>query len=155
MSGHREDNLASYSRDPLGTVETLAPFTRTVHLKDIGVEESGTGFRMAEVPLGQGCLDLKAMIAVVQKASPRARFQLEMITRDPLVIPCLEEKFWATLGRVSGRDLARTLRLVKKHARKESLPRITGLKPEDQLAAEDRHVRESFSRAAKERLIRG
>jgi sugar phosphate isomerase/epimerase len=146
------NNLALLE-DPLGTVESLAPFTRTVHLKDIGVEESGAGFRMAEVPLGQGCLDLKAMIAAVQKASSRARFQLEMITRDPLVIPCLEEKYWATLGRVSGRDLARTLRLVKKHTRKEPLPRITGLKPEDQLA-EDRHVRESFAHAAKERLVR-
>ncbi len=148
------NNLALLE-DPLGTVESLAPFTRTVHLKDIGVEESGAGFRMAEVPLGQGRLDLKAMIAVVQKASPRARFQLEMITRDPLAIPCLTEKYWATLGRVPGRDLARTLRLVKKHARNPPLPRITGLKPADQLAAEDRHVRESFAHAAKERLIRG
>jgi sugar phosphate isomerase/epimerase len=148
------NNLALLD-DPLGTVEALSPFTRTVHLKDIGVEESSDGFRMAEVPLGRGFLDLKAMVAVVQKANPRARFLLEMITRDPLSIPCLEEKYWATLARLPGRDLARTLRLVKKHARKEPLPRITRLKPEDQLAAEDRHVRESFAFAVKERLIRG
>lgn len=148
------NNLALLE-DPLGVVEALAPFTRTVHLKDIGVEESADGFRMAEVPLGRGCFDLKAMIAVVQKANPRARFQLEMITRDPLVIPCLEEKYWATLGRVPGGDLARSLRLVKKHARKEPLPRMTGLKLDDQLAAEERHVRESFEFAVRERLIRG
>jgi sugar phosphate isomerase/epimerase len=148
------NNLALLE-DPLGVVEALAPFTRTVHLKDIGVEEFAGGFRMSEVPLGQGCFDLKAMVAAVQKANPRARFQLEMITRDPLVIPCLEEKYWATLGRVPGRDLARTLGLVRKHARKEPLPRITGLKPADQLAAEDRHVRESFEFVAKERLMRG
>lgn len=148
------NNLALLD-DPLGTVEALAPFTRTVHLKDIGLEEAADGFRMAEVPLGRGCLDLKAVVAAVVKANPRARFQLEMITRDPLSIPCLEEKYWATLGRVPGRDLARALRLVKKHARKESLPRMTGLKLDDQLAAEERNVRESFEFAAKERLIRG
>jgi sugar phosphate isomerase/epimerase len=147
------NNLALLD-DPLSTVEALAPFTRTVHLKDIGVEESSAGFRMAEVPLGQGCFDLKAMIGTVQKANPRARFLLEMITRDPLSIPCLEEKYWATLGRVPGRDLARTLRLVKKQARAQPLPRITGLKLEDQLAAEDRNVRESFTYASKEQLIR-
>lgn len=147
------NNLALLD-DPQGAVEALAPFTRTVHLKDVGVEESAEGFRMAEVPLGRGCLDLKAMIAAVQKANPRARFQLEMITRDPLVIPCLGEKYWATLGRVPGRDLARTLRLVQRHARKEPLPRITELKPNAQLVAEDRHVRESFEYAARERLIR-
>jgi 3-oxoisoapionate decarboxylase len=148
------NNLALLE-DPLSVVEALAPFTRTVHMKDIGVEEAADGFRMSEVPLGQGCFDLKAMIAAVQKANPRARFQLEMITRDPLAIPCLEEKYWATLGRVPGRDLARSLYLVKKHARKEPLPRITKLKPDEQLAAEDRHVRESFAHAAKEKLIRG
>jgi sugar phosphate isomerase/epimerase len=147
------NNLALLE-DPAHTIGALAPFTRTVHLKDIGVEEMADGFRMSEVPLNQGVLDLKALVAVVQKANPRARFQLEMITRDPLVIPCLEEKYWATLGRVPGRDLARTLRLVKKHARKEPLPRISTLKLDEQLAAEDRHVRESFDYAAKEQLIR-
>jgi sugar phosphate isomerase/epimerase len=99
--------------NPTHTVESLAPFARTVHLKDIGVEESADGFRMAEVPLGQGILDQKSMVATVRKASPNARFHLEMIPRDPLEIPCLGEKYWATLGRVNGRDLARTLRLVK------------------------------------------
>jgi sugar phosphate isomerase/epimerase len=147
------NNLALLD-DPLLTVEALAPFTRTVHLKDIGVEASDNGFRMSEVPLGQGFLDLKGLIGAVQRASPRARFLLEMITRDPLVIPCLDEKYWATLGRVPGRDLARTLRLVKQSARKEPLPRITNLKHEEQLAVEDRNVRESFVYAAKERLIR-
>jgi sugar phosphate isomerase/epimerase len=146
------NNLALLE-DPASTVEALAPLTRTVHLKDIGLEESADGFRMAEVPLGQGCLDLKAMIAAVRKANPRVRFHLEMITRDPLVIPCLGEKYWATLDRVPGRDLASTLRLVRKQARKEALPRITKLKLDEQLAVEDKHVRDSFAHALKERLI--
>ena len=146
------NNLALLE-DPLAVVETLAPFTKTVHLKDIGVEEFADGFRMSEVPLGQGCFDLKAMIAAVQKANPRVRFQLEMITRDPLVIPCLDEKYWATLGRVPGVDLARTLRLVRKNAKKEPLPRISGLKRDEQLAVEDRNVRESFAYVAKSRLL--
>jgi sugar phosphate isomerase/epimerase len=146
------NNLALLE-DPASTVEALAPLTRTVHLKDIGVEESADGFRMAEVPLGQGCFDLKGMIATVRKASPQARFHLEMITRDPLVISCLGEKYWATLDRVPVRDLARTLRLVRKHTRKEALPRITKLQLEEQLAVEDKNVRDSFAHALKEHLI--
>jgi sugar phosphate isomerase/epimerase len=148
------NNLALLE-DPAFTVEALAPLTRTVHLKDIGLEESAEGFRMAEVPLGQGCLDLKAMIAAVRQANPRTRFHLEMITRDPLVVPCLGEKYWATLERIPGRDLARTLRRVRQHARKEALPQITKLKLEEQLAVEDKHVRDSFAHALKERLIPG
>ena len=105
--------------------------TATVNLKDIGLEKSQGGFRMAEVPLGQGMPDLKAMVAVVRKAKPAVRFQLEMITRDPLDIPCLSEKYWSTLGTVSGRDLARTLRTVKTNAGKKPLPRVGQLTLEE------------------------
>lgn len=148
------NNLALLD-DPLGTVEALAPFARTVHLKDIGLEESPDGFRMAEVPLGKGCLDLPAMVKVLRQANPRIRFQLEMITRDPLSIPCLTEKYWATLGKVPGRDLARALVRVKATAGPKPLPRISLLKPAEQVAVEDEHVRESFAFAARTGLAPG
>ena len=64
-----------------------------------------------------------------------------MITRDPLRIPCLTDDYWATLERVPGRDLARVLALVKKHAPKEPLPRTSKLSADDQRAVEDRNVR--------------
>lgn len=139
--------------DPLETARVLAPWTLTVHLKDMGVEESADGFLLSEVPLGQGRLDLKAVVGVVRKANPRARFNLEMITRDPLSIPCLTDKYWATLERVPGRDLARMLAWVRAGARKGPLPRISKLPAEEKLKTEDRHVRESFEYAAKERLV--
>jgi sugar phosphate isomerase/epimerase len=146
------NNLALLE-NPVGTVEGLAPFTLTVHLKDMGVEEAGDGFRLSEVPLGQGILDLKAIAAAIRKGNQKARFQLEMITRDPLSIPCLTEKYWATLGQVPGRDLARTLALVRKAARKEPLPRVSGLPLKEQLDAEDANVRASFDWAAKSGLF--
>jgi sugar phosphate isomerase/epimerase len=141
--------------EPLATAKELARWTMTVHLKDMGVEESRDGFLLSEVPLGSGLLDLGAIVAAVRKASPKARFNLEMITRDPLSIPCLSDKYWATLATVPGRDLARTLAWVRAGARKEPLPRITKLAADEQLAAEDRNVRESFAYAAKEKLLPG
>lgn len=146
------NNLALLE-DPLNSVQALAPFARSVHLKEIGVEESNDGFRMSEVPLGRGGFDLQRMVAVVRQANPNAIFHLEMITRDPLSIPCLTEKYWATLERVSGQDLARTLARVRSTVRKEPLSRITSLSVEEQLAAEDRNVRESFEFAARVGLI--
>jgi sugar phosphate isomerase/epimerase len=148
-------NSIALLEEPMGTVEALAPFALTVHLKDMGVEESPDGFRLAEVPLGAGILDLKAIAGALRKANPNVRFQLEMITRDPLSIPCLAEKYWATLGRVPGRDLARTLALVRKSARKEPLPRIAKLSEKEQLAAEDANVRDSFAFAGKSGLFPG
>jgi sugar phosphate isomerase/epimerase len=146
-------NSIALLEDALTTARELAKWTFTVHLKDMGVEESPTGFLLAEVPLGQGLLDLKAITSAVRVANPKARFNLEMITRDPLVIPCLTEKYWATLEKVSGRDLARTLAWVRANPRKEPLPRIGKLPPDEQVTVEDRHVRESFEYAAREKLV--
>ncbi len=139
--------------EPSATAKMLAPWTFTVHLKDMGVEESKDGFLLSEVPLGRGLLDLKAIVATVRRANRKARFNLEMITRDPLSIPCLTEKYWATLEKVPGRDLSRMLAWVRAAAKKDALPRITKLPVEEQVKAEDRHVRESFEFAAKERLL--
>ncbi len=146
------NNLALLEQ-PLHTIDALAPFVLTAHLKDMGVEEAADGFRLAEVPLGQGILDLKAIVERIRKANPAARFQLEMITRDPLSIPCLTEKYWATLERVPGRDLARTLALVRASVRKEPLPRLSTLDMKGQLNAEDANVRASFAFAAKSGLF--
>lgn len=146
------NNLALLE-DATATAVALAPFTLTVHLKDMGVEEAADGFRLAEVPLGRGALDLPAIVAAVRKHNPRARFQLEMITRDPLRIPCLTDKYWATLGRVPGQDLARTLAFVRRVAGKQPLPRISGLSAAEQVAAEDANVADSFAFAVKSGLF--
>jgi 3-oxoisoapionate decarboxylase len=126
------------------TVTALAPWAASCHLKDMGVEESTDGFLLAEVPLGDGFLDMKGIVETLRKARPTIRFSLEMITRDPLRIPCLTDEYWATLERVNGKELARALAMVKKHAGKEPLPRISKLKAEAQLEAEDRNVRLSL-----------
>ena len=146
-------NSIALLEDAQSTVAALAPFALTVHLKDMGVEEAPDGFRLSEVPLGEGILDLKTVVGTLRKANPKVRFQLEMITRDPLSIPCLTEKYWATLDRVSGRDLARMLAFVRKSARKDALPRITKMSTKEQIETEDANVRASFAFAAKSGLF--
>jgi sugar phosphate isomerase/epimerase len=126
---------------PSETTEALAPWVRSCHLKDMGVEESADGFLLAEVPLGDGFLDLKGIVGTLTKAWPKLRLSLEMITRDPLRIPCLTDDYWSTLARVPGRDLARTLAMVRKHAAKEPLLRTSKLPADEQRAVEDRNVR--------------
>ena len=69
----------------------------------MAVAEYDEGFLLAEVPLGEGFLDLPKMIALLREARPDIRFNLEMITRDPLRIPCLTDQYWATSANVPGR----------------------------------------------------
>jgi 3-oxoisoapionate decarboxylase len=140
------NNLALLE-DPLETVTALAKYVRTVHLKDMAVEVSPDGFRLAEVPLGQGLIDLKSTVAVLRNTNPRVRFHLEMITRDPLPIPCLTDTYWATLGRVPGRDLARTLARVNRNTR--PLTQVTRQTGPEQVSTEDRQVQESMEFASR------
>jgi sugar phosphate isomerase/epimerase len=136
---------------PQKTVELLAPYAFTTHVKDMGVEEYTDGFRLAEVPLGTGFLDLTALVAVLRKARPEIRLNLEMITRDPLEIPCLKQGYWATLQDVPGHRLAEVLALVRAKAGRKPLPRVSKLSREERLKREEDNVRGSL-RYATERL---
>ena len=137
------NNLALLE-DPLEMTRAMAPLAFACHLKDMGVEESTDGFLLSEVPLGTGSLDLQGIVTTLRKANSKIQFTLEMITRDPLRIPCLSEGYWETMQHVSGKDLARTLTWVRKHRRKTSLPRITKLTQEKKLAIEEANVRQSL-----------
>ena len=129
-------NNISVLDDPLATVEALAPYTINIHFKDIAVEEYEHGFLMSEVPLGDGMLDLPAMVATIQRARPEARFSLEMITRDPLAVPCLTDAYWSAFADTNGMALARTLSRVRASKPARPLPRITGLTSDERFALE-------------------
>lgn len=103
--------------DPIATVEQLAPFAVSTHVKDMAVSEYGDGFLLAEVPLGEGMLDVAGIVNTIRKARPQTRMTLEMMTSHTLKVPCLTEKYWATWPEKRGKDLARTLAMVRKHAR--------------------------------------
>jgi sugar phosphate isomerase/epimerase len=133
-------NSISLLEDPMEVVQTLSPYVFTTHVKDMAVEEYPEGFLLSEVPLGKGILDLPRIIALCKKHNPDVTFNLEMITRDPLEIPCLKSNYWATLGGVSGSELARTLRMVRQNKYKSGLPRVSQLSAEERLAAEEQNI---------------
>ena len=98
--------------DPYEAVEALAPYAMTVHLKDQSLQSYDQGFLLGDVPLGQGSLDLKRMVDSIRQVKPDIRFALELITRDPLRVPCLTEGYWGPMPKVDARDLSNVLRLV-------------------------------------------
>ncbi|HWE34932.1 MAG TPA: sugar phosphate isomerase/epimerase family protein [Isosphaeraceae bacterium] len=140
------NNLALLD-DPMELVSALLPRTFATHVKDMGVEEYRDGFLLSEVPLGAGILDLPAIVKSIRSAHPDVHFSLEMITRDPLKIPCLTPKYFATFPDLPARDLARTLAMVRARASSRPLPRVAGLSPGDALAREEQNVRESLAYA--------
>jgi len=144
-------NSIALMEDPMAVIETLAPFAFSTHVKDMGVEEYADGFLLSEVPLGKGFLDMPKMVALCRKNNPAIKFNLEMITRDPLEIPCLKSEYWMVFDGVAGSDLARTLRMVKQNRFEPSLPRVSQLSEEDRLAIEERNILECLQ-YSKDRL---
>ncbi|MDQ3290178.1 MAG: sugar phosphate isomerase/epimerase, partial [Bacteroidota bacterium] len=133
-------NSISLLEDPMEVIQTLVPYVFSTHVKDMGVEEYPDGFLLSEVPLGKGILDLPKIFALCRQHNPNVTFNLEMITRDPLEIPCLKDDYWATFTGVSGIDLARTLRMVRQHKFASGLPRVSQLTSEERLAEEENNI---------------
>jgi sugar phosphate isomerase/epimerase len=138
-------NSISLLEDPMEVIETLVPFIFSTHVKDMGVEEYTDGFLLSEVPLGKGFLDLPKIVALCRQHNPAVNFNLEMITRDPLQIPCLKNDYWAVFDGISGRELARTLRMVKQNKYKSHLPGVSQLSDEQRLAMEEENILECLS----------
>jgi sugar phosphate isomerase/epimerase len=145
-------NNISLLENPMEVVEALAPFSITTHLKDMAVEETQDGFLLAEVPLGEGFLDIPEVIEICLAARPEIRFNLEMITRDPLRIPCLTEQYWTTFGERRAHELAAALRMVRANQVDQPLPRISGKSKEEQIAIEEENNKRCFAWAAERGL---
>ena len=139
-------NSFALLEDPTEVVEAFAPWAVSVHLKDQAVRENEDGFWFADVALGEGFLNLPKMVRVLQQAKPGIHFSLETITRDPLTVPCLTDRYWTVMQDAGGPDLARTLRVVREHE-SDSLQQVSGLSLEDQVAVESANVRRSLDYA--------
>jgi sugar phosphate isomerase/epimerase len=129
--------------NPADTIETLAPYAISTHFKDMAVEPCPDGFLLSEVPLGEGIVDLNRAVAAVQHARPNTRFTLEMITRNPLEVPCLTDKYWATFPDRNGKYLADTLRMVRNATgRLQHLPHVDGESRAGLLQLEEENVKQ-------------
>jgi len=140
-------NSIALLEDPMAVIDAYAPFAFTTHVKDMGVTEYERGFLLSEVPLGAGFLDIARIIKTIERANPKIRWNLEMITRDPLEIPYLTDKYWATLKTLPARQLAECVGMVRAHP--QNLPRVSQFSEAEKLKAEDDNVRQSLAAFAK------
>lgn len=143
-------NNVALIEDPMEVVSSLAPFVFSTHVKDMGVREYPEGFLLSEVPLGEGILDLKQMFDVCRKHNASVTFNLEMITRDPLEIPCLTSEFWQTLPSVTAGQLAATLKTVREKSFMTDLPRVSHVSDEERLAVEEKNILTSLAFSKKQ-----
>ncbi|MEO5998453.1 MAG: TIM barrel protein [Chitinophagaceae bacterium] len=135
-------NSISLLEDPMEVIEKLAPYIFSTHVKDMAVEEYKDGFLLSEVPMGKGFLNLPKIISLCRQHNPAVTFNLEMITRDPLEIPCLKDGYWAAFEGIPRTDLDKTLRFVKQKKSASPLPRVSQLNAEERLSVEENNILE-------------
>jgi 3-oxoisoapionate decarboxylase len=133
--------------DPLEAVRTFAPVAFTVHLKDQAVRACEEGYLFADVALGEGFLDLPAMVKILRDARPGIRFNFETITRDALQVPILTDGYWSTLRDTPAVELVRTLRVVRTQSHPKPFPAVSELPVDRQLAVEQRTLEVSVAYA--------
>lgn len=136
--------------DPMAVIELLAPLTLTTHFKDMAVQDYEDGFLLSEVPLGDGVVDLKRAIAILEKANPAVQFNLEMITRDPLKVPVYTDQYWVTFGELRARHLAETLALVRQRSSTKPLPAMSDKTMPERVVFEEQNNVASFNFARRE-----
>jgi 3-oxoisoapionate decarboxylase len=101
--------------DPQVTLEVLAPYTVTTHIRDSVVFEHPRGAAAQWVALGDGSIDFKAFIRRYRELCPGAVMQLENITgRPPQVLPFLEEDFWKAFPHANAAEFARFVALARR-----------------------------------------
>jgi 3-oxoisoapionate decarboxylase len=100
---------------PMTTLETMAPYILTFHLRDSIIYEHPRGVAVQWVPLGEGVVDFKEIMDAARRLCPNVHFYIKPITgRPPTVIPYLEDGYWKSYPRARASELARFLALARK-----------------------------------------
>jgi 3-oxoisoapionate decarboxylase len=125
--------------DPMQTVETLGPVALMLHLRDSVVYEARNGVAVQWVPLGDGILDFKAIVAKAAELCPQVPVYVKPITgRPPAILPVWDPAFMQRYRDLRAEDFARFLALAKRGHPYESamvIEDVPGRAPEEYTAA--------------------
>jgi len=102
------------AEDPLLTLEILAPYVLTSHIRDSAVFEHPRGAAAQWVAMGDGSVDFARFVSIFRARCPGAAMQLEIITgRPPEILPYLEPDFWNAFRKTPAWEFARFVALAK------------------------------------------
>lgn len=138
-------NSLSLLEDPLETVQILAPLAVTSRMKDAAIGTAEDGFVWSQVPLGDGILPLAKILELLRRSRADIHFCLEMVTADPISVPYMTDRYWASWP---GRDAALVEKFqstVLSKASPKPLPKVSGMSSARLQAVEDENLRRSVS----------
>jgi sugar phosphate isomerase/epimerase len=109
-------NPVFVAEDPMTTIEELGPVAVSFHLRDSVVYEQPGGIAVQWVPLGEGTMDFKALVARAAQVMPPVHIYCKPITgRPPVILPVYTDEFWTRwFPRARTRDFERFEKLARR-----------------------------------------
>jgi sugar phosphate isomerase/epimerase len=102
------------AEDPMVTLEHLAPYVVTSHVRDTAVWSHPRGAAVQWVAMGDGNVGIQEWSERYKALCPDAPFTLEIITGGPpRVLNYMEDAYWAVYPEARASEFARFERLVR------------------------------------------
>jgi 3-oxoisoapionate decarboxylase len=110
--------------DPHLTLETLAPYVLTSHVRDGAVWNTPQGAAVAWTRMGEGSIGMEDYIREFAGKCPGRPLSLEVIVTGPRAFNYRTPKFWDAYRKTPAWEFARFLALAEKGAPREAPPRL-------------------------------
>jgi sugar phosphate isomerase/epimerase len=111
--------------DPHLTLETLAPYVLTSHVRDTAVWNTPQGAAVAWTRMGEGNIGIEDYIREFAAKCPGRPLSLEIIVTGPRMYNYFDPKFWDAFRKTPAWEFARFLALAEKGKPREAPPRVS------------------------------
>lgn len=128
--------------DPHVTLEVLAPYVLTSHVRDTAVWRIPEGAAVQWVRMGDGNIGIDSYVKRYVELCPDKAITLEIIVTGPRKYPYFDPKFWEGYKTVPAADFARFVALVDKGEPRTASPPV----PKEQVAQREREDLEASLR---------
>ncbi len=112
--------------DPHLTLETLAPYVLTSHVRDTAVWETARGAAVAWTRMGEGNVGIEDYIREFAAKCAGRPLSLEIIVTGPRYFNYRDPKFWDAYRKTPAWEFERFVALAEKGKPREAPPKLTG-----------------------------
>ena len=112
--------------DPHLTLETLAPYVLTSHVRDTSLWNTPQGIAVAWTRMGEGNIGIEDYVREYAAKCPGRPLSLEIIVTGPRYFNYRDPKFWDAYRKDPAWEFARFLALADKGKPLEAPPRLSG-----------------------------
>jgi sugar phosphate isomerase/epimerase len=138
--------------DPHLTLETLAPYALTSHVRDSRIWKTPDGIAVQWVRMGEGDVDIRDYVRKYARLCPGRALSLEVIVGGRRVHRIYDAKFWEGYRNVRAWEFARFLALAEKGSAPAAASAPGGMTAEQRGQAQREDLEASF-RACQEILV--